>query len=264
VYHPEVTTNDFTQHPPYHERYCAFVDILGFSPLIASLSQSGPEFELMRNLLTRIHNPEKGTTKNWYTEFRAQSISDAVAISTMRNQVGLVEMLNATEHLTLELLSQGFFVRGAIVKGMLYHDDKMVFGEALVRAYQLESRVVRYPRIMIARDVTQDLRDYCDNHQLGIEFPERIRRADDGPWHVHVLRPLQMLHKSQPMTSLPKHWDGVFFDVCRMQIQKRLDEAVDNPRHFEKVRWFAEYWNEVCYPYTGILQINWPTLSGSA
>jgi hypothetical protein len=27
-------------------------------------------------------------------------------------------------------------------------------------------------------------------------------------------------------------------------IQKKFDESVDNPRHFEKVQWFARYWNE--------------------
>jgi hypothetical protein len=29
----------------------------------------------------------------------------------------------------------------------------------------------------------------------------------------------------------------------RDRIQERYEETMDNPRHFEKVRWFAEYWN---------------------
>jgi hypothetical protein len=28
-------------------------------------------------------------------------------------------------------------------------------------------------------------------------------------------------------------------------IQRRFNESVDNPRHFEKVKWFAECWNAV-------------------
>jgi hypothetical protein len=27
------------------------------------------------------------------------------------------------------------------------------------------------------------------------------------------------------------------------QIQRRFDEATDNPRHFTKIKWFANYWN---------------------
>jgi hypothetical protein len=30
----------------------------------------------------------------------------------------------------------------------------------------------------------------------------------------------------------------------RVHIQRRLSEATDNPQHYEKVRWFANYWNE--------------------
>ena len=29
-----------------------------------------------------------------------------------------------------------------------------------------------------------------------------------------------------------------------IQLQRRFDEATDNPRHFEKVKWFARYWND--------------------
>jgi hypothetical protein len=28
------------------------------------------------------------------------------------------------------------------------------------------------------------------------------------------------------------------------QLQRRFDEATDNPTHFEKVKWFANYWND--------------------
>jgi hypothetical protein len=31
----------------------------------------------------------------------------------------------------------------------------------------------------------------------------------------------------------------------RQQIQRRFDEATDEPQHFEKVQWFARYWNLV-------------------
>jgi hypothetical protein len=27
-------------------------------------------------------------------------------------------------------------------------------------------------------------------------------------------------------------------------LRQRLTESMDNPRHFEKVKWFASYWNE--------------------
>ena len=252
-------SNEF-EHPPYHERYCAFVDILGFGSLVNRLSQREGAFQSLRKLLSQVHNPEKGTTKSWHTEFRAQSISDAVAISTLPNSVGIVELMNATQNLTLELLHLGYFVRGATVKGMLYHDENMVFGEALVRAYQLEREVVRFPRIMVLSNVVEDVLRYCNQHQLGIEVSKRLRRADDGPWHVHVLRGLELLHENPRAAPNPAHHDSIFFEHCRMRIAGRLEQAVDNPRHFEKVKWFVNYWNAINLPLTGgITMINWPS-----
>jgi hypothetical protein len=32
--------------------------------------------------------------------------------------------------------------------------------------------------------------------------------------------------------------------VLGRQIQGRFDDSVDNPRHFEKLKWFARHWNE--------------------
>ena len=252
---------DFMDHPPYHERYCAFVDILGFSSLVDRLGRDQSTFDMMKGLLTQVHNPDKGSTKSWYTEFRAQSISDAVAISTLKTSVGLIQLCNATERLSLELLAQGFFVRGAIVKGMLYHDEKMVFGEALVKAYHFESQIVRYPRIMLTRDVISDLEGYFERNELGSEVRKRFRQADDGPWHVHILRNLELLGENPGLISNPKHRDGAFYAQCQSQIQRRLQEATDNPAHFEKVKWFAAYWNTINLPLSGgINQIVGPGL----
>jgi hypothetical protein len=30
----------------------------------------------------------------------------------------------------------------------------------------------------------------------------------------------------------------------RWRMEQRLQESFDNPRHFEKVVWFAKYWND--------------------
>lgn len=252
-------TSDKIGDEPYREHYCAFVDVLGFGDLITKLSKGDRQFQSLRRILRWVHNPEKGTTKSWDTQFRAQSISDAVAISTLVNPIGIVELMNATESLTLELLHLGYFARGVIVRGMLYHDEHMVFGEALVRAYQLEREVVRFPRIMLTKTVADDINRYCDGHQLGIEVPKRLRRADDGPWHVHVLRSLELLHEEPAKAPVPSHRDSTFFAECQMRVSARLNQAVDNPRHFEKVKWFVDYWNEVDLPLTGGMnKIKWP------
>ena len=121
----------------YKDRYCAFVDILGFRQLVAQLSVSGSHFDALHNLLKRVHGTHSGAALDIEeTDFLAQSISDAVAISTRVNGAGLAQILSSLQSLALDLLIEGFFIRGAVVRAPLYHDQGMVFGEALVRAYE--------------------------------------------------------------------------------------------------------------------------------
>jgi hypothetical protein len=46
-------------------------------------------------------------------------------------------------------------------------------------------------------------------------------------------------------------------------IEKRFAESVDTPKHFEKVKWFANYWNETVDPVAGrfVMHINGPGLN---
>jgi hypothetical protein len=126
--------------PVYQERYCALVDILAFSEVIARLADDPAQYKKLRNLLTRVYSPMMADPHLFHhTDFRAQSISDAVAISTTCTTGALSQLLFSLQQLALDLLMEGFFARGALVKGFLYHDDNMVFGPALIRAHQLVS-----------------------------------------------------------------------------------------------------------------------------
>ena len=71
----------------YQNRYCAFVDILGFRQLIEGLNSDVSQFDALRNLLARVQETNWGDlSEKSNSDFRAQSISDAVAISTVPTQ----------------------------------------------------------------------------------------------------------------------------------------------------------------------------------
>jgi len=241
----------------YVDRYCAFIDILGFQRLIAGLKGTDEQFLALREALKKVHAPVGQPTVSWTIDFRAQSISDAVTISTLATDGGLVRLFQVIEALAVDLLKEGYFIRGALTKGKLYHNDTTVFGEALIRAYELENTVARYPRVMITRDVMADIGVFPKGllmTELREQFREQVRpyieQAADGPHFVHVLR-----------TISANVQGGQFDGYQRLQdmIQKRLDEATDHPRHFEKVQWFALYWRKfVPYSVTGFKTITGP------
>jgi hypothetical protein len=230
----------------YKDRYCAFVDILGFSELMSELDTGAITETTIKGLLDSIHRPPDLTTPSLepFVDLKAQSISDAVAISTVTGEWGLIGLFFALRELSLTLLHKGYFTRGAVCRGPLYHDDGTVFGEALLRAYRLESEIVRFPRIMITKEVVDDARRIGEN---SLVFSQ-IMQAPDGPHCLNVLylagsvlaRHLKGLppHPSRSYTSPVE-----FYGTIGKKLQERLDAAVDNPRHFEKAQWFAAYWN---------------------
>ncbi len=236
--------------PDYVDRYCAFVDILGFRQLIGVLKENERQSVALRDVLRKVHAPVNEPTVNWQIDFRAQCISDAVAISTLATDAGLVLLFQVIEKLAVDLLREGYFIRGALVKGKLYHDASMVFGEALVRAYELENAVVRYPRVMVTRDVMADVGKF-DTGFLAYrraDLAPYVEQAEDGPHFVHVLTTVsETVHRAQigNLNKRPEDQESLG-EHQRMQdmSQRRLDEATDNPRHFEKVRWFALYWRK--------------------
>jgi hypothetical protein len=174
-----------SDNPKYEERYCAFVDILGFRGLIAGLGDGSVQLDTIRKLLSQIHEPHDprfiGLGDN---DFQAQSISDAVALSTRLTASGLSSLFDTLCRLSLALLYEGYFARGALCRGRLYHDPKMVFGDALVNAYTLESQVAGYPRIMLTKDVVRD----AVGSNLKSYFFDHIKQADDGPFFLPEAR----------------------------------------------------------------------------
>jgi hypothetical protein len=246
-----VLTTDHDGVRNYQERYCAFVDILGFRQLIERLNDDVGQFDALRNLLMRVHGTHSGTLADKKaSDFRAQSISDAVAISTAPTQEGLADVFEALQLLSVDLLVAGYFVRGAVVRASLYHDDRMVFGNALVRAYSFESEVARYPRIIVAREVREDIIRFSAKPNNVISRPkiDCLRQSSDGPMYLNVLEPVVSLFKKKehPYEKLSAAEEARYrsYLSIRDRIQERYEESMDTPRHFEKVRWFARYWNE--------------------
>ena len=84
----------------------------------------------------------------------------------------MTHLFLSLEALTHALLDKGYLIRGAVVKGHLYHDNLSVFGDALVRAYVMESTVARFPRIVLSRDVVDDYRsvDHSNDEDIYDSF----------------------------------------------------------------------------------------------
>jgi hypothetical protein len=257
----------YTPAGKYEDRYFAFVDILGFQGLIERLKADERQYSNVWRMLRQVHTPQRFIAGSYPgSDFRAQSISDAVAISTAISAEGLLHMFSAIESMATGLLLEGFFIRGAIVRGSLYHDDHTVFGEALVRAYALERDVVRFPRVMMERQVMRDVNGYSrTDAATGARFAGYVIQAEDGPWFLNVLRrasgEVAEAIKKNPEIDYQEDDELSFYGELRNRISVQFERSTDNPRHFEKVQWFAKYWNKSIAAGRGLSPIRGPGLS---
>jgi hypothetical protein len=238
--------------PTYSERYVAFLDILGFSEIVRGSTASQDKVaELVRTLenIAAAKQEFGGDIGIEPDDFNAQSFSDCIVLSENASARGLFHLLASVTVLSFNLLSKGIFTRGGIAKGQLHHSDKVVFGPAMLDAYNLESTIAVYPRILVDRATHTDYKSpgYAAVGGSYSKMPT-LRPGDDGPPFVDILIQL----RPPPMIDIED------IHPVRESIQTALNNSIYVPRHFQKVRWLAIYFNELALEL-GAAQVKFPS-----
>jgi hypothetical protein len=134
---------------------------------------------------------------------------------------------------------------------------QIAFGPGLIAAYQLETTVAVYPRIVIADAIHQFL---TESKASAKAFPlgngllhDYCRRDFDGLWHLDVLHPSITRRRQKPkqiqvddetMTAHnSEEWPlHEWYDTVRKYIEVGL-ATTSGERHQAKFRWLAQYYN---------------------
>ncbi|MEK7995523.1 MAG: hypothetical protein AAB403_17115 [Planctomycetota bacterium] len=239
----------------YETRYCAFVDILGFQSMLRTT-----EAENIRQILMSVRNLPLAEGRDRLpfsqSDLKFQSFSDNICVSAANNADGLAHIMHSLEALAIALLDGGTLLRGGIVRGNLFHDEHVVFGDALVAAYNLESTIANHPRIMITREVVADARRLFPSRFTDDFIEGFIQQSGDGPFFLNVLYGMRPYLES---TDAPVRESWIQrYQLMAARLQERFDASVDNPRHYAKLLWFARYWNEA----TGAFRADIPAVTG--
>lgn len=84
------------------------------------------------------------------------TFSDSIVISYEFTEYGsLFHILVDLYHIQVGIIYKGFFIRGGIYSGNVFHNQSMVFGPAMIEAYRIESKVAEYPRILVPRELVE-------------------------------------------------------------------------------------------------------------
>lgn len=142
----------------YEDRLVAFLDILDFRGMINNTVDKEEADVIDR--ISAIESAYDTIHRNWdsddpHTSKKVTIFSDSIVVSVRADEPSeLFWTILEIKHLIMGLINHGILVRGALVRGKLLHDEKRVFGPALVEAYLLESKAALYPRIILDRDLT--------------------------------------------------------------------------------------------------------------
>jgi hypothetical protein len=185
-----------------HSGYVAFLDVLGFSSLVANDRDGDLINEYLAALSTAL-KPESGTVgQNDYLVF-----SDSIVVTSLGGEPDhLRQLVRSCSYLFGELLKRGIAMRGAISYGQYLSNStgkgRFVAGKAIVEAYSFEERQ-DWVGIMLAPSVVKHFKTLPTQSQLS-HIPARPQ--DIAAWvgpHAETSRFFAAY--VQPCNEIPFH-----------------------------------------------------------
>lgn len=136
----------------------------------------------------------------------------------------------------------------------------MVFGPALIKAYELESKSAIYPRIILdpqLADAWGQGEVFIDRDGSLLGQSKTWRSSHDGFRFFDFLQPFGGTHDFQNSSGLIK----MKLEPLREILKRCLEQHRSNSGVWQKYVWLANYFNTVCIEHTGHdvapLEINW-------
>lgn len=203
----------------YSERIVAFIDILGFRELVRKIGEDDEMRKRLHYSLERMRGFKESSLRNETAQknLEVSVFSDSIAISGTPDELGTV--IWTALGLQANLLAMGVLVRGGIAQGRTFHADDMLYGEGLVRAYDLESKTAVYPRIVLDSQLLEGAQDELKVKFLGLDA--------DGHWYIDPFAMGVLPGNSEAL--LEDGWDPhlVFLEDFEKKIEHQLAELTD-------------------------------------
>lgn len=145
-------------------------------------------FEIAEKFAETMH---KTVNKPFKTKIFSDNIIIALPCSEMDSNdnntpvIALNRMTAIIGALQRSFLEHNILSRGSITYGDLFIDDLMVFGSALIQAYELESKVAVFPRVVLSKQVQEhDARIDIENEAISIN---NLREDSDEMFFLDYL-----------------------------------------------------------------------------
>ncbi|MBP5530889.1 MAG: hypothetical protein J6Y54_02515 [Lentisphaeria bacterium] len=220
----------------------AFLDFLGAADKMKSEKESDEFLQEIYTVYAFARHIVKRTENERNRKLKIKIFSDNILIAEeiedFQNSGSILRAYTDVEQFAIlmytnALLNQNL-MRGAISRGMLYMDDTFAFGEALIDAYYIESKIANYPRIVVNQNIW---------HKSNLPDKVELIKCDvDGELFL------------SPFWGIPKVAEGdkIKANILLMGIKKIIqDEYIEAIAKGKmavapKINWLANQFNDYC------------------
>lgn len=143
------------------ECYLCYFDILGYRDYIETNPNAHKKYLFALELAIEKAKSIIRENRRYFT-INYRTYSDNFMLFSKRlSQTDDIVMLNTLSTIMRKiqiefLIDFDILLRGSITIGNFYADDQIVFGSGLIRAYELEASIAKFPRIIIDKEVFEE------------------------------------------------------------------------------------------------------------
>lgn len=242
-----------TKKFPLKKSFVAFLDILNFSKRFAIEKDSCIELISFFAEHNGIHFDTVSSNKR---EIRVSALafSDNIAISipveldsklhTNEWYEPLMSFLHAISFFSFKTLEKGFYIRGAIAYGDIYHTTSVIAGEPFIEAAKNE-KSANYPRIILAPSAIETMEWLYKQHFYGWSTDKIRDKLKILPDNTDNQIYFDWLHfyKNFPESNLSNNKQleiNSIINATKINLEKELSSTDEV---YQKLNWMKNYLN---------------------
>ncbi|MCQ3828518.1 hypothetical protein HXX02_03595 [Microbulbifer elongatus] len=248
----------------YSNKVIAFVDILGFKSLISRSEKEEAIAESLLNVLTSLL-PEQIQEESSFQinydripkeqveeveklaklfskgvfgqcDIKISYFSDCIVLSApAEDEMSCFMIFEYLAKLMVRVFEEyNLLLRGGISMGKLYHEQAgPLFGPAMVDAYEIESKLAIYPRILLEKNTFRGVKSTERNTYMLPLFSEK-----NGEGYITLASAYQYLATSSTMATIPNFLDQLINGyTSSLSKSIELAEKFKGSKHEDKYEW---------------------------
>ena len=239
---------------PLQPALCAYLDILGFTEAIERAYSERKEAKLLAEIYKALDaaaeriNSAGERLPMVSVKFFTDNVVVGYSYWTGGAKAELGHLCNLVADFQLAMACMGFFIRGGISIGTLVINGNIVFGDALVKAYRLETIKAVNPRVLLDPKLKETLQQSLTSAKETERntWKSELMSDVDGYFFVNYLSAQYDQTRVDPRHGRVLYPNETILMTHRQKVEQRLSSNQTEPKIWTKYFWVANYHDSFC------------------